>query len=125
MGGAQGLILRIGGLILMAFGAVLASLGGALVRLIQGLPLPASQLIDPLAPLLRALTAGSARPAPDALIEGLMQSKAGYYAVALVVMGALFAVAGLLQVITGRRHKFTLLVVMTFLVGFVVAATSA
>lgn len=122
---AATMAVRVSGVLAVVIGGALAAAGVLTVLALTGRPPPRHTLGDWVVPFFDAVVQGAARPAPGALITGLLQSPQGFWALVLIGIGAAFAGMGVMQAITGRRSKVALAFVVMIMIAIPVAALTA
>lgn len=115
---------RLGGLVVALIGVIMAMAGGGLATALLGRPLPDLPLLRDMAPYLAEVATAAAMPAGSGMAD-LPGTTMGLIALAGLGSGALIALAGLAQVVSGRRSALGLIVIVAALCGFAVAAALA
>jgi hypothetical protein len=117
-------MVRLGGLVLLIFGGVAATLGVAMALAVLGRPVPTGQWIDWMRPFLDRIALKAALPAGSD-VGALVLRGWGQVAVAAIGAGALIALGGLRQMVTGRRSVVFLILIAAIIMGFALAGALA
>lgn len=117
-------MVRLGGLVLLVLGGAAAVLGAAMALAVLGRPVPTGEWIDWMRPFLDRIAVKAALP-PGSDVGALIVRGWGQVAVAAIASGAVIALGGLRQMISGRRSVVFLVLVAAIIVGFAVAGALA
>jgi hypothetical protein len=119
-------MVRLGGLVLVLMGAAIFLAGGFLALALFGAPLPAWPGVDQVAPFFAQIAAASVPPIPPgAPVGALLTVGWGQAAAGVMAGGALIAILGLAQLLSGQRSVVALVLIAGLIIGGAVAAVLA